>query len=252
MKLILILAIFSLFVEHVCATTFRISAQEETNHLTVQIDQKVQILKVGEVVNLNDLGKGVWNGSFFSISSDHLSRDNVLILSKNVPLSFNSFLATHCNVYSPGLTIQGNTEIDSLIARIKDQKNNQLNIKGSLFVKTFKMTGPVQIDGRLLLKRNGSFIFNNVGCNILTINGLLSSKGTLNIKDNKFSDAQIINNGTIFSETGVLYCYADTLINQKSGQIQGKEAKIFIGINGEFRNLGSLTLDQLLIKTHQH
>lgn len=252
MKNTVILATLSLLFNTAFAMNFNINVQKHSDSISLKINNIVQNIKPKESVNIGTLGTGIWDGNRFSISSYKFSTDNLSISSRNVPVSLNSLQISKCDVYAPGLLILGDTNITTFTAKIKDQKSHLMNIQENLTTKTFTITGPIRINGSLLLQNNGSFIFKNPGFNTLVNNGYLSSEEILRIQKENCSKTTITNNGTISSREGIISCCADEFTNESMGIMKGEEARFYIGPDGLFQNHGTFEFKKLLFRSQTH
>ena len=238
-------------IEAILATTCRINVEKDnvTDIVKVSCNGRAKnLLEVGGTVDFGEVGAGFWDGTSFFISAGSLSADGVEISSRNIPVIFDSFLSSQCEVYSPGLQILGNTQVNELTAEFKSLKQDVLDVVGKLIIRNLHLWGSSEINGEMYIQKEGSLNFRRPGVFNLTVNGKLESEDDFKINTRTISKVNVINNGEISSGTKTISCSVASFINGENGRIEAEEGNFQMGFGGKFQNFGSLTFDRFFVQ----
>jgi len=231
-----------------------ISKREDSNIL-IRISQNNTRCELHpeQSINIDDIIFGYWDGKIFQMISRDLEDyvlDHVKITSNGIIISLINFKSINFIVNSPLLEIRGVTKIDNFEVNINDYSEPEAKkfiINGTLLTKSLILNCSAEINGALYLKENGFITFDSLGVYKLVLNGELNSAGELKIHKDECSSVDIINNGIIFSETGIISCLVNDFVNEKNGKIEAEEGNFEID-GGRFVNLGELKFNNFSIR----
>lgn len=247
MKRVIYLAVGFYLMDTVFAMSHRICIQKNSDAgaVTISCNGRMCEVGIGGTVNFDDYSIGRWDGTTFFLSSNAVT-ENTDILSKDIPVVFDSFLSEKCKVYAPGLRILGETRISDFTAELARVNENLVDIAGTLITKCFDVLGSVVINGGINLLGEGVLRLKGIrGNDSLTINGRLSSVSELKVDTTKSLLTKVINNGEISSELGVISFLTHDFFNGEQGQITGENA--VFQLRGQLQNEGILEFNRFSI-----
>ncbi|MBO7453802.1 MAG: hypothetical protein J6T91_00240 [Alphaproteobacteria bacterium] len=250
MKRVIFTTVAFCLIDAILATTCYIDVRKEsgTDVVKVRHNKITTELSADEPIVLDGIGVGLWDGTSFFMTEGSLSDGGVEISSGDMPVIFDSFLSSQCKVYSPGLEVWGNTQVNELIAEFKRPKQDILDVVGKLVTRNLHLWGSSEINGEIFIQKDGSLNFRRPGVFSLTVNGKLESEDDFKISTRTISKVNVVNNGEISSGTKTISCSVASFINGENGRIEAEEGNFQMGFGGRFQNFGKLTFDRFFVQ----
>ena len=251
MKRIIFATVSFCLLDAIFATTCRIDIEKDGIKDMVKVScdgNSEKLLEIGNSVDFGNVGVGLWDGTNFFISEGNLSAGGVEISSRDISVIFDSFLSSQCNVYSPGLEIWGNTQINEFTAEFKSPKQDVLEVVGKLVTRNLHLWGSSEINGEMYIQKDGGLNFRRPGIFNLTVNGKLESEDDFKIHTRTISKVNVVNNGEISSGTKTISCSVASFVNGENGRIEAEEGNFQMGFGGRFQNFGKLSFNRFFVQ----
>lgn len=178
---------------------------------------------------------------------DANSHNRTLEMERKWENDFDSFCSSgKCKVRAAGVRILDDVQLTDFFVELDHDDKNVLDVSGYLKTKFCNVFGSTIINGALEVADGGIISLKSLKENALMIYGTLLSKGVFSIDLSRSYTGKIINNGTIYTPSEVIFETPD-FSNGEFGQIRGNSAQF--KIRKDLQNSGLLAVNQLSVNS---